>query len=282
MIQTLLDTTRSRSRAGELPGIDEAAVRAHPLSGETLRALRYMQDIESHTVVYLRTLLSTRAIDDPEISSFLALWFYEETFHGLLLARFLEAAGAGQPPRPRSAPALGERLRAAGAALLSRAWPAFPAVHMLWGAINELTTLTGYRRLAAVARHPALSQLLARVIQDESRHFRFYFHAARRRLADPRTARIARALVERFWAPVGSGVQPDAEVRFLAGYLFTGSEGRAAARQVDSTIRSLPGLAELPLFDAWLDGEFGPGREPAGSAQLGGGRSGRPALGAAV
>jgi hypothetical protein len=39
-------------------------------------------------------------------------------------------------------------------ALVSRAWPDLCAVHMTWGAINELTTLTGDRRLSVRARHP--------------------------------------------------------------------------------------------------------------------------------
>jgi hypothetical protein len=66
-------------------------------------------------------------------------------------------------------------------------------------------------------------------------------------------ARIARLLVDRFWAPVGSGVQPDAELRFLATYLFAGPEGRAAARKVDDTIRRLPGFENVQLLEAWMD-----------------------------
>jgi hypothetical protein len=64
--------------------------------------------------------------------------------------------------------------------------------------------------------------------------------------------------MERFWAPVGAGVQPAAELRFLARYLLTGPEGRAAARRVDATIRTLPGMAGLPLLEAWLDRTLGP------------------------
>jgi hypothetical protein len=29
-----------------------------------------MQDIESHTIIYLRALLATRAVDDPDIATF--------------------------------------------------------------------------------------------------------------------------------------------------------------------------------------------------------------------
>jgi hypothetical protein len=41
--------------------------------------------------------------DDPDVATFLACWVYEETFHGLALVRFLEAAGApvGERPLPR-------------------------------------------------------------------------------------------------------------------------------------------------------------------------------------
>ena len=241
-----------RSRALDLSGIDWDAVPRHPLSAETVRTLRYMQDIETHTVVYLRTLLSTRAIDDPDVATFLACWFYEETVHGRALARFLEAAGHRVEPRVRSTAPLGRRIEAAVTARVARHWPDFVAVHMVWGAINELTTLTGYKRLARVADHPVLSELLVRIMRDESRHFGFYFQQAARRLVRPRTARIARWLVDRFWAPVGSGVQPADETRFLASYLFTDHAGREAAESVDRTIRTLPGFADVPLLGAWI------------------------------
>src|SRR5262249_4996304 len=162
-----------------------------------------------HTIIYLRALLATRAIDDSEVSTFLACWLYEETFHGIALARFLDAAGFPVAPRARGQEPLSKRIEAKATAMVSRAWPDFCAVHMTWGAINELTTLTGYRRLSAVADHPVLTDLLERIMLDESRHFFFYYRQAEIRLQRPRVARIARLLVDRFWAPVGSGVQPD-------------------------------------------------------------------------
>ena len=218
-----------------------------------MRALRYMQDIESHTIIYLRTLLDTRAIDDPEVATFLACWIYEETFHGIALARFLRAAGYDIELRPRSAMSMRQAIEARLTSWLAYAWPDFVAVHMTWGAINELTTLTGYRRLAALVDHPVLRDLLDRIVLDESRHFFFYFKQAEQRLQHAATARVARAIVERFWAPVGSGVQPVDETRFLARYLFGGVDGRAAARKVDAIIHDLPGFAGVPLLDAWID-----------------------------
>jgi hypothetical protein len=254
-----LEAYVARSRQLDLTGIAWEDVPRHPLPAAAVRTLRYMQDIESHTIVYLRTLLSTRALDDPEVATFLACWFYEETFHGRALARLLAAAGhpVEARPRPRSRLGLGERAREAATHLVARAWPDFVAVHMVWGAINELTTLTGYDRLRAVADHSVLAELLTRIMRDESKHFFFYYRQAERRLARPATARLARLLVDRFWAPVGSGVQPAAETCFLADYLFDGPEGRAAARRVDATIRRLPGFADVRLLEAWIDARPG-------------------------
>jgi hypothetical protein len=217
--------------------------------------MRFMQDIESHTIIYLRSLLATRAIDDPDVATFLACWVYEETFHGLALQRFLEAAGApvGERALPRGQEPWAKRIEAAATAMVSKAWPDFCAVHMTWGAINELTTLTGYRRLAALTDHPVLAELLDRIVLDESRHFFFYYRQAEIRMQRRAVARTARFLVDRFWAPVGSGVQPDAELRFLATYLFQGADGRAAARKVDETIRRLPGFETVQLLESWMD-----------------------------
>src|SRR5262249_22573789 len=114
-------------------------------------------------------------------------------------------------------------------------------------------TLTGYRRLAARAGHPVLTELLERITLDEARHFFFYYRQAELRLRQPAAARIARLLVDRFWAPVGSGVQPSGELVFMASYLFGGSRGRAAARRADATIRKLPGFTTVRLLESWLD-----------------------------
>ncbi len=248
-----IDAYAARSRALDLTGIDWDAVPRHPLSPEALRTLRYMQDIEGHTIVYLRTLLSTRAMDDPEVATFLACWFYEETFHSRALAHFLAAAGESLTPRVRSKEGFLQWAEARATAVVSRVWPDFVGVHMVWGAINELTTLIGYQRLADVAAHPVLSELLERIIRDEARHFTFYYRQAERWLARPGVARVARFLVDRFWAPVGSRVQPDEEVRFLARYLLTGDEGQRAARRVDGQIRRLPGFAGAELLEAFTE-----------------------------
>src|SRR5215212_1196964 len=59
------------------------------LTEDVLRCLRYMHDVELHTVCYLRDLLVTSAHRDPEITTFLTFWSYEEYWHGAALARVL-------------------------------------------------------------------------------------------------------------------------------------------------------------------------------------------------
>jgi len=247
-----MDTSRSAVTDPRI--VDAAAFARQPLPIAAVQTLTYMADIESHTIVYLRELLATRAVEDTEIAAFFACWFYEETAHGRALAAVLDASGHPLRPSPRRARTWRARLEHMGIAALSAVWPGFVAVHMTWGAINELTTLTAYRRLAALADHPALATLLGHIARDESRHFAFYFAQAERCLtASATTRRVVRALINRFWAPVGHGVRPDDEVRALASHLFGGADGRAAAGLVDRTIRRLPGFADAPLLEAWLD-----------------------------
>src|SRR5262249_23567876 len=120
-----LDAYVARSGALDLSAIDWEDVVRHPLPVEAVRTLRYMHDIESHPFTFLRMLLATRATDDPEVATFLACWVHEETFHGLALARFLDAAGLPLPPRatPRGQEPLLKRLEGWATAQVSRAWP---------------------------------------------------------------------------------------------------------------------------------------------------------------
>ena len=75
----------------EVEDIDFDTFREQPLGQEALRCLRYMHDVENHTVCYLRDVLVTRAHRDPEVTSFLTLWNYEEFWHGEAIAAILAA-----------------------------------------------------------------------------------------------------------------------------------------------------------------------------------------------
>jgi len=234
-----------------------------PLTPEEVRVLRYMMDIESHTVVFMRDLLATHAANDPDVTAFLCCWNFEELWHGEAFSRLLGEAGVDvapdaervshdsrYPSRRRRNQWIRRRLARQGivshlGTLIGSAVAEedFVAIHMTWGAMNELTTLTAYHRMIAKTDNVPLVQLLRAIIKQERRHFAFYRSQARRRLADsPRARRLVRLSLDHLWAPVGTGIRPQAETDFLVSYLFGDEDGRASLREMDRTIAELPGL----------------------------------------
>jgi hypothetical protein len=243
-----------RSARLQIEDIDFDAFRTDPLDADTLRCLRYMHDVEGHTICYLRDLLVTAAHRDPDITAFLACWSYEEHWHGDAIAQVLNAHGETAGPARLAAvrrrhprrDAMQPLLFALGSAITKH----MVAVHMAWGAVNEWTTQAGYGRLAKKAGHPVLSELLKRIMRQEGRHIDFYAGEASRRLEVSAAARrITRKALRTWWAPVGSGVMPDEEVEFLAGYLFGDEEGAEVACRIDRHVDRLPGLADLHLLE---------------------------------
>lgn len=241
------------SKKLDLEGIDFDAVQAHPLSREEIRCLTYMMDIETHTVIYLRDLLTTPAANEPDVTAFLSLWVYEEFWHGEALSRFLQAAGERFTPdrteRIRRAAGVRDVLGTIGKMTAARLLPDFVAVHMTWGAINELSTLNGYHRVIARTRHPILSQLLTRIIKDERRHYAFYYNQARVRLdGNPRAQKLVRWALDRLWSPVGTGVRPQSETDFVILALFGDDDGAAAVLEMEAELSKLPGLDGMRLM----------------------------------
>jgi len=248
-----IDAFKSRSSPVTLEGIDLHDFADHPLDPSTLRCLRYMHDVEYHTVCYLRDLLVTPAHRDPTVTTFLTLWNVEEMYHGDAISAVLAAHGepAGRDRVSDTRQRLGafDRIapaaHAIGSIVVGSAWT---AVHMTWGAVNEWTAQAAYARLGQIADHPTLSTLLARIMRQEGRHADFYARQAERRLCDDAKARwLTRTALRRWWAPVGSTLLPPREVSFLASHLFTGDEGRAMTRRIDRRLDQLPGLSGLGL-----------------------------------
>src|SRR6202453_5388613 len=98
-MRTTIDSYKKRAGRLNLEGIDFGDFKDQPLAPAALRSLRYMHDVEHHTVCYLRDLLLTPAHQDPEITSFLSCWVFEEMWHGEAIGQILEAHGeaAGAP-----------------------------------------------------------------------------------------------------------------------------------------------------------------------------------------
>jgi hypothetical protein len=128
------------------------------------------------------------------------------------------------------------------------------AVYLTIGAINELSTATGYGALIRKSGHPVLKDLLSRIIKDERRHFAFYYNSAKEWLAgNERAQKLDRWMLNRLWVPVGVGVKKQEEVDALALYLFDDAEGERELLEIDEKIGRLPGLAGVKLMSRALD-----------------------------
>lgn len=254
------DLARYQQRSGklDLDGIAWERVPDSPLTERDIAALEYMMDIEGHTSIYLSELLVSRASLEPEITGFLHVWAYEEMFHSLALARFLRAYGVEVPEdragRLRRRDNAG-RIRTTLAVLVgSHLFDFFPAFYLTLGAINEMTTLWGYQRLAELTGHPELGELLARIVRQERQHYAYYRHAAGQRLmSSAPTRRRTRWLLDRSFGAVGEGVKPQAEIDRLVLHLFGDARGRQVARRIDGEIGRLPGMEGCYLVERTLD-----------------------------
>lgn len=266
-----LDRYLRASRRVDLSGIEWNRINDYQVSSEEVRSLSYMMDIESHTVIFLRDLLATRAAFDPNITAFLSCWVYEELWHGEAFSRFLGEAGVTLPPDHEKVrwdspyPSKAARNSWIRRKIGSKGYFAhlgtlvgsllvgddFPAVHMLWGAVNEYSTLSSYHLLTAKTANPILKDLLARIIKDERRHYAFYRTQAELRLAKSRRARrVTHWAIKHLWAPVGTGVRPQEETDFVIAYLFGDENGLAKAREMDATLESIPGMKGLHLYES--------------------------------
>lgn len=230
-----------------------------PLPPESLRTLRYMCDVEYHTVCYLRDLLTTPSHNEPEVGAFMTMWNREEFWHGEALAAVLAKHGISVDYDELGASRLKlgwkDRLDPIKQSLLGGLVGGdFVAVHMSWGAVNEWSANAAYLRMAKLEKHPVLAELLKRIAAQETKHVAFYASQARDRLAASRKAQvITRFALNRFWAPVGSGISSESEVTHVMGHLFRGTEGRKLIRDVDSHISKLPGMEGLTLVETSLD-----------------------------
>jgi hypothetical protein len=254
-----LDLMKANTAQLDLSGIDFGAFRDQPLSPGALRCLRYMHDVEYHTVCYLRDLLVTKVHRSHEVTSFLTFWNFEEYWHGEAIGRVLAEHGEGAHDdrveelrtRLSAREALKPMLHGLGSLVAGREWL---AVHMTWGAVNEWTTQAGYGRLAAREGHPVLSELLRRIMRQEGRHIDFYAsHAVDALDGSRRAQRLVRFTLSRVWRPVGASVMPRPEVDHMTRFLFAGDEGRVAAGRVDRQVDRLPGQSGLHLLTRTVD-----------------------------
>lgn len=211
------------------------------------RILRYMADTETHTILYLRDLLAGHTCNDAEVTAFLSVWVYEELWHGRALDMLLEASGRPVPKdtytKVSKSVSWREPIEAFFSHLGAYATPKFAALHMAWGAINELTAAAAYKSLERRTKNKPLAVLLNRIMKQERKHFSFYYHQAEKRLqGDVWAQRLCSFALRHFWTPVGAGVGHQDNLVFVANNLFDDAAGGKALDECDETIRKLPGL----------------------------------------
>jgi hypothetical protein len=253
-----IERYKEESKKVDTSGVAWAEVAAHPLSKGDLFCLHYMMDIENHVPLYLSHLLVTRACMDPILTAFLACWNYEELWHGENLGKMLNLYGIEFDTQDRIANVranLGFQNSFSILTTMAGSWlfKDFSAVYLTIGAINELSTLTGYGALIRKSGHPVLKDLLGRIIKDERRHFAFYYNSAKEWLSgNERAQKVDRWMLDRVWVPVGQGVKNQEEVDALAIYLFDDEQGEEELLEIDAMIGKLPGLAGVKLMSKAL------------------------------
>src|SRR5262245_59982923 len=132
----------SHSAKIETVDLDWAEAKRVGLTPDEVFILTYFSDIEGQTILYLRDLLHTEAVSEPDTIAFLSMWNYEEYFHGEALARLLAECGhsleSDRIVQVRKKAKFREKLEALGATLISKIFRRqFPAVFTSWGALNE-------------------------------------------------------------------------------------------------------------------------------------------------
>src|SRR5439155_12618494 len=121
------------------------------------------------------------------------------------------------------------------------------------GAINELSTATGYGALSRKSGHPVLKDRRGRITKDERRHFAFYFNSAKEwPEGNPVAQRVDRFMIDHVWVPIGKGVKKQEEVDALALYLFDDEQGEEELLNIDEKIGKLPGLEGVRLMSRAL------------------------------
>ncbi len=227
---------------------DFAAARPGELTDEEVFQLTYAAQVEWGTEGTFASLDISR---DPVVRRFLRVWLDQEVVHADLLARLVRRCAPGATIVPvhrdrkhRWAAARGKVINQLVRLGLGED---FSAVHMSWGAINELTTLRFYSVMRANTQSSLLRALLRDVIAQEALHYSFYRTVAMRRLAgNPRGQRIVRWTIEHLWSPVGMGLRNRVDVDRLMVGLF--AERPDQVVQMDSQINRIPGLAGLNLI----------------------------------
>lgn len=251
--------------------LDWEAAGRHGLTPREKDALQYFAAIESYTVYYMMEIVKSGAAKDRDLLSFLAVWNYEEMFHGRAMARLLEACGVEvEAPKPSTART---RMRAIFEErveiILGHLAPStFVTLWHSWGAVAELLTTHGYEELARTTENPVLAELSRRIARQERRHFAWYYETSRERLAQsPIARRLIRGIFEMAWAPVGGSLKSRDEQAQAIRNIYAGDRFAEVLAHVDHRMGQLPGMEGFTVCARWGERVLGlPRLSPRSSA----------------
>lgn len=236
-------------------------VKNYPFDKKFVRVLLYMRDVEILTDMYHDEMRRTPTGKDKVISKFMERWGLEELTHGEVLNRFLNEAGYEtsdnwQQSVKDSVPMTYNFNMRIISALTNLVGKKFTATHMVFGAINELSTGQAYRRLIELANHPVLTHILTGIMREEAAHTQFYWNVAKIELKKSETARkIARTVIKHFWVPVGSGARSQVESDYTIATLFKDDNSLDILdRKVTKHVQELPGFTGLNTFTETIGG----------------------------
>jgi hypothetical protein len=242
----------SLSKAVETQDLDWDYIARVGVNDDEARVLRYMADTESHTIIYLRDVLSGHTARDPEITAFMSCWVFEVFNHGRAIDRVLTACGR-PPPKDHYTQVTArahwvEDFEAFLTSSLPRLTPHFAAVHMAWGALDEMMAASAYTQLAGYTRNRELAKLLLRMAKDERRHQSFYFSQAEKRMQHPLARFMTRLALNHLWSPVGIGVGgSDDDLAFIGWMLYNNPRGEEEIQKMDRMMARLPGMEDCDL-----------------------------------
>jgi hypothetical protein len=214
------DAERARWRMEDVPwaSLDRAAV-----TPDLVQLVRDIAASEATTFSATQRFLADFA-DDVDFTSWLAVWFYEETKHPQVLMRWLAQLGEHCDDDAI------RRARVTAPFMKSRMGT------LVTNIISEVVASSRYMNLSRNSPEPVLAGIAARLGADEARHAASFFTFARKRLAaasDATTERRDALKVVYLWANETERVQHPVS-------MFRG--GEAGLKAVKSRVIRMIGL----------------------------------------
>ena len=247
------------SQRVDIEDLDWDLARKSGLTAQEVETLQFFVDIESQTVYYFLEVAKLQVARDPELLTFLTMWNYEEYFHSHAITRLMQECGVpvenatDRSTKIRAGARFKAKFEDFAQTLMAKFMPKrFVALWMFWGALQECLTTQAYEAMIRNTKNPVLAEMFRRIAKQERRHFAYYFNQARDRLEDnKRNQKFCRYIVNKFYAPVGSGVKTDEDSARLVAQLFPGDEIFEAMSYIERRMAQLPGMAGLDACTKW-------------------------------